>query len=850
MVEFALVLPLLLVVMLGLIEVGRLLFMYSVVFTAVREASRYGSAAGYLSGGVYQYQDCSGIRSAAKRVGVLANIQDSEITVTYDRVTDSGVSPLGSCPVGGTGPRLTLGNRVTVRVSVNYSPIVPIPSFPSFPIVATSSRTVLKNVSIQGTPVVSDSSLPIVAFATASQDETEGDLGESTDYTVVVALNEVATENISVNFSIAGSATQGVDYTISDSSPIIIPTGYSEKSFYITVIGDNLSEYNETVVLTIESTVNAQLGIPFIYEMTIIDDDDLPVVTFTTPSQANPESLPNISVVAQLSGTSGMDVEVPYTVSGSASMGSDYTITGSPLIIPAGSTSQAIAITVVPDTIFEPDETVIVAMGAPVNANPGAITQHTVTITDDDAPPVLSFTTDSQLIPEPVGTVLATVQLKDSLGNEVAAGVNITVPFSYDGGTATPTTDYTISPSPLLIPAGSSRADIVIYLEQDDVVEPDETVVIALGTPDYADLGTPSTQTVTITHDSTVFFTLESSSVQESGLSVDIEVQVLPAPSAEVTIPFSLLGSAVQGEDYTLLDSSPLHIPAGGSGTSLSLSITSDALDELDETVEVRLGAPGNALLGSPDRHVLTILDDDAPPAVSFIQANQNVEEAVVSVLAQVQLSAVSSLPVSVNLSRGGNATQGADYSFTQTSVTIPAGSLGADLTVNILDDLVPELAETIVLGLEQPTNAVVGTPATHTISILPSEQPTCEIFTGNELSFPVEGNSLEWTLSNTGSDVLYLRQLTVSWPTGMPNAPKFEKVFFDGNQIFEGNVPHSPSTQTWSSFDSSRQLDASSPVLLRFTRVLDPGTYNLTLVFYNLTRDFECTPVSRSANH
>jgi Flp pilus assembly protein TadG len=50
MVEFALVLPLLLVVMFGLIEVGRLLFIYSVVFTSTREAARYGSASGILAG--------------------------------------------------------------------------------------------------------------------------------------------------------------------------------------------------------------------------------------------------------------------------------------------------------------------------------------------------------------------------------------------------------------------------------------------------------------------------------------------------------------------------------------------------------------------------------------------------------------------------------------------------------------------------------------------------------------------------------------------------------------------------------------------------------------------------------
>ena len=52
MVEFALVLPLLLLLVYGVIEAGRLLFIYSAVFTSSREGARYGSASGDVGGGV------------------------------------------------------------------------------------------------------------------------------------------------------------------------------------------------------------------------------------------------------------------------------------------------------------------------------------------------------------------------------------------------------------------------------------------------------------------------------------------------------------------------------------------------------------------------------------------------------------------------------------------------------------------------------------------------------------------------------------------------------------------------------------------------------------------------------
>ena len=49
-VEFALILPILLLLVLGIIEFGRLIFMYAIVTSSSREAVRYGAATGALPG--------------------------------------------------------------------------------------------------------------------------------------------------------------------------------------------------------------------------------------------------------------------------------------------------------------------------------------------------------------------------------------------------------------------------------------------------------------------------------------------------------------------------------------------------------------------------------------------------------------------------------------------------------------------------------------------------------------------------------------------------------------------------------------------------------------------------------
>jgi Flp pilus assembly protein TadG len=60
-VEFALMLPVLMLLILGLIEFGRLIFLYITVNSAGREAARYGMAMGDGPSGVPQYYDCDGI---------------------------------------------------------------------------------------------------------------------------------------------------------------------------------------------------------------------------------------------------------------------------------------------------------------------------------------------------------------------------------------------------------------------------------------------------------------------------------------------------------------------------------------------------------------------------------------------------------------------------------------------------------------------------------------------------------------------------------------------------------------------------------------------------------------------
>jgi len=76
----------------------------------------------------------------------------------------------------------------------------------------------------------------------------------------------------------------------------------------------------------------------------------------------------------------------------------------------------------------------------------------------------------------------------------------LTVSYSV-GGTATPGTDYTVLSGVAIIPAGQLTAAIPVAPIDDDLVEPDETVVVTLSASASYTLGDPASAMITVSSD-------------------------------------------------------------------------------------------------------------------------------------------------------------------------------------------------------------------------------------------------------------------------------------------------------------------------------------------------------------
>jgi Flp pilus assembly protein TadG len=181
MVEFALVLPLLLLLVFGIIELGRLMVIYTSVAAASREGARYGSAAGTSDNGVPYYLDTAGIQAAVRRMTVLT--APDSIIITYDH----GPGTAQFTPT--TSGDVRLRDRINVTVTALYDPILGLTPIQPFTISSTTSRTIVKEVAISpGTGGSGGGSgLPTVdiTFPTANPHVVEQ--GETIDFTAVAS---------------------------------------------------------------------------------------------------------------------------------------------------------------------------------------------------------------------------------------------------------------------------------------------------------------------------------------------------------------------------------------------------------------------------------------------------------------------------------------------------------------------------------------------------------------------------------------------------------------------------------------------------------------------------------------
>ena len=281
--------------------------------------------------------------------------------------------------------------------------------------------------------------------------------------TYTVSLMNISNNNVSfssLEYTFGETINQMVEYSIDSSGNLLlynqetegdigvfkyqqapqlkILAGEATGTITFTAADDVTDEIDETIEVTPGTPTNATITDSSTVILTIEDNDDAAVVTFSLSAATLVETneTTGVTLTATATPISGQEITIPFTLSGSASAG-EYTVSAESITIPAGSATGSVTILGIDDTDVEVMETIIFTIGTLVNGSTEA-TDITLNLESDDDPTITSISTDTPTISEDAGTAVITMTISEASSRDVTIPVAIT-------GTATEDLDYTTS---------------------------------------------------------------------------------------------------------------------------------------------------------------------------------------------------------------------------------------------------------------------------------------------------------------------------------------------------------------------------------------------------------------------
>ena len=291
------------------------------------------------------------------------------------------------------------------------------------------------------------------------------------------------------------------------------------------------------------------------------------------------------------------------------------------------------------------------------------------------------------------------------------AASEVRVDYATSPGTATAGVDYVPTTGTAVFAAGASSTTVVVNVLGDTTPEPDETVFLNLSAPVGASLG-DAQGLGTILNDDQPTLSIAAASVAEgSGGATASFAVTLSAPATQtVSASFATTGgTATSGVDFQVV-SSTVTLPAGTTSATITVPVSDDLLDEVDETFTVTLSSPIGATLGAAVA-TGTIVDNDPSPVVSIAAATVTESNATQNATFIVSLSTASGRTVAVSYATSnGTASALADYTASTGTVTFQAGETSKTVVVPVAGDTLDENDETFVVTLSAPVAATLGT--------------------------------------------------------------------------------------------------------------------------------------------
>lgn len=186
---------------------------------------------------------------------------------------------------------------------------------------------------------------------------------------------------IVIPYQLSGSATNTVDYTVSPAiGTMTIPYGEKTGVLTFTTTTDSSVESPETISLTLNpistATINNNVATTTIIDTSVVVEPDK--FFFSGAASVNEGDTARYTI--SHAPVTGSAITIPYIISGTATIGSDYTGTSGTLTFNVGDTVKYIDLPIIADGIVEAGEAIIITLQNP-SAGSIASGQSTISTT-------------------------------------------------------------------------------------------------------------------------------------------------------------------------------------------------------------------------------------------------------------------------------------------------------------------------------------------------------------------------------------------------------------------------------------------------------------------------------------
>jgi hypothetical protein len=310
----------------------------------------------------------------------------------------------------------------------------------------------------------------------------------------IFTFTRTGSSTLMVYYTVGGTATDGSDYEMFGKN-VQIRYWEDKRSKPAMLLNDTLQEETETIIVTLMQSPNYAVGTPGSATANVISDDAITqTVTVAATDATATEAGPTAGrFTFTRTGYTAAALTAYFTVSGTATAGSDYQSLGTSVAFGAGVTTVTKTVTPVSDTLQEETETIIVTLMQSPNYAVGTPGSATVNLTSDEAvtQTVTVAATDAAATEAGLTTGRFTFTRTGDTATPLTAYFTV-------GGTATAGSDYhRFTTSVTFLPGVTTVVKTVTPVD-DTLQEPTETIIVTLAQHQKYAVGDPGSATVNV----------------------------------------------------------------------------------------------------------------------------------------------------------------------------------------------------------------------------------------------------------------------------------------------------------------------------------------------------------------